>query len=188
MKRHGSLSMAVNCQSHCRECLDLFQKRAPTGNAKQSALTPRKPCEFGCDGRSQAIATRVFGEGVKLARGATAILSAATTLEHVWNVPSHELLHTQNSGKNAIVLWPLRTIGSHELLHELLRQQITIAATPLAESTLSPNLFCLRCFLEKSPPVAWLWTQTGCCKLNLGDAHETFIDHRQFRSSQLRLF
>ena len=64
--------------------------------------------------------------------------------KHVWNIPSHNLLQTnyctRNSRKNAIVLRPLRAIASHELLHELLRQQTTIAATPLAESTPSREL------------------------------------------------
>ena len=63
--------------------------------------------------------------------------------KHVWNIPLHNLLQinycTGNSRNNAIVLGPLRAIASHELLHELLRQQATIAATPLAESTPSPN-------------------------------------------------
>ena len=69
-------------------------------------------------------------------------LAAATTLEtcleHPFTQPKEDkLLH--NSRNNAIVLWPLRTIASHELLHELLRLRTTIAATPLAESTPSPN-------------------------------------------------
>ena len=63
--------------------------------------------------------------------------------EYVRKIPSHNLLQTnyctRNSRKNAIVLQPLRAIASHELLHELVRQQTTIAATPLAESTPSPN-------------------------------------------------
>ena len=63
--------------------------------------------------------------------------------KHVWNIPSHNLLQTsyctRSSRNNAIVLQPLRATTSHELLHELLRQQTTIAATPLAESTPSPN-------------------------------------------------
>ena len=63
--------------------------------------------------------------------------------KHVWNIPSHNLLQTnycnRNSRNNAIVLRTLRAIASHELLHELLRQQTTIAATPLAESTPSPS-------------------------------------------------
>ena len=64
--------------------------------------------------------------------------------KHVWNIPSHNLLQTnyctRNSRKNAIVLRPLPAIASHELLHELWRQQTTIAATTLAESTPSPKL------------------------------------------------
>ena len=63
--------------------------------------------------------------------------------KHVRNIPSHSLLQvnycTRNSRNNAIVLRPLRAIASHELLQELLRWQRTIAATPLAESTPSPN-------------------------------------------------
>ena len=47
------------------------------------------------------------------------------SLEHVWNVPSHEVLQTnycaRNNRNNAIVLRPLRTIASHKLLHKLLR-------------------------------------------------------------------
>ena len=87
---------------------------------------------------------RAFGEGVKVGKG----WGCNTWLrrphsKHVWNIPSHSLLQTnyctRNSRKNAIVLRPLRAIASHELLHELLRQQTTIAATPLAESTPSPN-------------------------------------------------
>ena len=68
-----------------------------------------------------------------------------THLKHVLSVPSHEPLQTNyctpNSGKNAIVFRPLRAIASNELLHELVRQKswTTIAATPLAESTLVPN-------------------------------------------------
>ena len=60
-------------------------------------------------------------------------------LKHIWNFPSHELLQTnyctRNRRNNAIVSRPLRTIASHELLHELLRQKTIIAATPFAEST-----------------------------------------------------
>ena len=70
-------------------------------------------------------------------------LPARPHSKHIWNIPSHNLLQTnycsQNSRNNAIVLQPLRAIASHELLHELLRQQTTIAATPLAGSTPSPN-------------------------------------------------
>ena len=54
-------------------------------------------------------------------------------LKHVWNAPSQEPLqtnyYTRNSRNNSIVSRPLRTIASHELLHELLRQQRTIAAS-----------------------------------------------------------
>ena len=86
---------------------------------------------------------RVFGEGVKSARAVIAILAAATTLETCWNLPSHELFQanycTRTNRNNAIGFPPLRTIVLHERLHELLRQKATIAATPLAESTPSPN-------------------------------------------------
>ena len=41
--------------------------------------------------------------------------------------------------ENAIVFRPLHTIALHKLLHELLGPITTIAATPLAESTPSPN-------------------------------------------------
>ena len=88
---------------------------------------------------AEASMSRAFGEGVKSARGETAIPRS----KHVWNIPSYNLLQinycTRNSRNYAIVLPPLRAIASHELLHELLRQQTTIAATPLAESTPSPN-------------------------------------------------
>ena len=64
----------------------------------------------------------------------------------------HDLLQTndctQNSRKNAIVLRPLRAIVSREQLHELFRQQTTIAATPLAESTPSPNSQNLKKFQQ----------------------------------------
>ena len=40
---------------------------------------------------------------------------------------------------SASVSRPLRTIASHELLHDLLQQMTTSAATPLAQSTRSPN-------------------------------------------------
>ena len=64
-------------------------------------------------------------------------------LKRVCKVPSHELLQTnyctRNSRKNAIAVRPLQTIASHELLRELLRQQTTISATPLAESTPPPD-------------------------------------------------
>ena len=47
------------------------------------------------------------------------------TLETCLERPSHELLQTnyctRDSRKNAIVSRPLRTIASHELLHELVR-------------------------------------------------------------------
>ena len=60
-------------------------------------------------------------------------------LEHPFTQPiSNKLFHSKQQ-KNAIVLRPLRAVASHELLHELLRRQTTIAATPLAESTPSPN-------------------------------------------------
>ena len=76
---------------------------------------------------------------MKSARSASAILSAATMFETCLERPSHELLQTNyctpNSRNNATVCRPLQTIASHELLHELLRQKTTIAATPLAEST-----------------------------------------------------
>ena len=84
-----------------------------------------------------------FGQGVKSARGATAILAAATTPETCLERPftrtiAKELLQTKQ--QNACKTFrPLRTIASHELLHELLRQKTSIAATPLAESTPSPN-------------------------------------------------
>ena len=76
-------------------------------------------------------------EGVRLQ-----YLAAATTLEtcleHPFTQPfANKLLHSNQ--QNAVVLRPLQAIASHELLHELLRQQTTIAATPLAESTPSPN-------------------------------------------------
>ena len=85
--------------------------------------------------------SRVFGEGVKSARGETAILGRG---DHTWNMFGTSLhtayrlqtnYCTQNSRNNAIVLRPLRAIASHELL----RRQTTIAATPLAESTPYPN-------------------------------------------------
>ena len=64
-------------------------------------------------------------------------------LKHGWDVPSHELLQTnyctRNSRNDAIIFRPLRTIASHELLHELLRQKTTIAVTPLAEPSPSPS-------------------------------------------------
>ena len=41
--------------------------------------------------------------------------------------------------KIRVVLRPLRAIASNELFHYLLRQQTTIAVTPLAESTPSPH-------------------------------------------------
>ena len=62
---------------------------------------------------------------------------------------------TRNSRKNAIVLRPYRAIASHELLYELLRQQTTIAATPLAESTPSPNSQEMR-GSEKSTFLVWV--------------------------------
>ena len=63
------------------------------------------------------------------------ILAAATTLETSLERPCtqtivNELLHSKQ---------PLRTIASHELLHELLRQKTAIVAAPLAETTPSPN-------------------------------------------------
>ena len=65
-----------------------------------------------------------------------------------WHVPSHELLQanycTRSSRKNAIVFRPLRTIASHELLHELLQQKTAIAVTPLPESTPSLNSQSIR--------------------------------------------
>ena len=64
-------------------------------------------------------------------------------LKHVWSVPSHEHLQTnyctRNSRNIAIVVRPLRTIASREILRKLLRQKTTIAVTPLAESTPSLN-------------------------------------------------
>ena len=54
----------------------------------------------------------------------------------------HEPGHTNEPGPLAfsqIVLRPLRAIALHELLHELLRQQRTIAAAPLVESTPSES-------------------------------------------------
>ena len=76
--------------------------------------------------------------------------------KHVWNIPSHNYC-TRNSRNNAIVLRPLRAIASHELLHELLRRQTTMAATPLAESTPSPNtlifpVFASEAYCEASVP------------------------------------
>ena len=62
--------------------------------------------------------------------------------DHTWNMfgtslRTDHLLQmnycTRNSRKNAIVLRPLRRIAAHELLHERLRQETTIAATPLAD-------------------------------------------------------
>ena len=77
-------------------------------------------------------------------------------LKHVWNVPSHKLLQTNdcipNSRKNAMVCRPPRTITSHELLHELVTTsatETTIEATPLAESTPSPNSEVGTRYLEK---------------------------------------
>ena len=72
-------------------------------------------------------------------------LAAATTLktclEHPFTQPiADKLLHLKKQKCNAIALRPLRAIASHELLLELLQRQTTIAATPLAESTPSPNI------------------------------------------------
>ena len=50
---------------------------------------------------------------------------------------------TPNSRKNAMVFRPLRTVASHELLYELLRLKTT-TATPLAESSPSPNSQLIR--------------------------------------------
>ena len=51
--------------------------------------------------------------------------------------PANERLYAKQQ-KNAMVFRPLRTTVS-ELLHKFLRQTAIIAATPLAESTFSPN-------------------------------------------------
>ena len=81
---------------------------------------------------------------MKSARGEIAILGRGDHTRNMFGTSLHtaycKLSYcTRNSRKNAIVLRPLRAIASHELLHELLRRQTTIAATPLAESTPSPN-------------------------------------------------
>ena len=60
-------------------------------------------------------------------------------LQKEWNRQGVRNHCTRNSRNNAIVLRPVRAIASHVLLHKLLRQQTTIAATPLAESTPLPN-------------------------------------------------
>ena len=72
----------------------------------------------------------VFGEGVKSARGATAILAVAATFEiclerTFTRAIANELLQTnyctRNNRKSAIVCQPLQISASHELLHEPLR-------------------------------------------------------------------
>ena len=77
---------------------------------------------------------------MKLARGTA---TRRPHSKHICDIPSHNLLQTndctRNSKNNAIVLRRLRASASHELLHELLRQQTTIAVIPLAESIPSPN-------------------------------------------------
>ena len=77
---------------------------------------------------------QVFGEGVKSARGATAILAGTTTLETCLERPFtraivNELLHS-NQQKNAIVCQPLQTVASHELWHDLLQQNNYCGNTP----------------------------------------------------------
>ena len=90
-----------------------------------SRESPRFALRIAGPSRVRTTKIRVFGEGVKSARGETAILGCGDS-KHVWKIPSHNLLQlnycTRNSRKNAIVLRPLRAIASHELLHELLRQ------------------------------------------------------------------
>ena len=86
----------------------------------------------------------MFAEGVKSARGETAILGRGDHTRNTFGTPLHiaycrQTIALETAEKNAIVLRPLRAIASHELLHELLRWQTTIAAAPLAESTPSPN-------------------------------------------------
>ena len=82
----------------------------------------------------------MFGEGVKPARGEIAILGGGDHAGKMLGTSLHttcckQTIALETAENNAIVLRPMRAIA----LHELLRQQTTIAATPLAESTPSPN-------------------------------------------------
>ena len=83
---------------------------------------------------------------MKSARGEIAILGCGDHTRNMFGTSFAQPIAdthycTRNSRNNAIVLRPLRAIASHELLHELLRWQTTIAATPLAESTPSQSRF-----------------------------------------------
>ena len=77
---------------------------------------------------SMVVGSWSVGEGVKSARGETAIswLHLRLTRNVFGTPPSHsyckQTIALENSRKNAIVLRPLRAIASHELLHELLRR------------------------------------------------------------------
>ena len=87
---------------------------------------------------------RAFGEGVKSARGETAILGRGDHARNMFGT-SLQTTHCKQSialetaERMQYVLRPLQAIAPHELLHELFRQQTTIAATPLAESAPSLN-------------------------------------------------
>ena len=102
----------------------------------------RGPSQF-LKKKLRACLGRVFGEGVKSARGETAILGRGDHTRNMFGTSLHTTYCKQiialETAEIMLVLRPLRAIASHELLHELLPQQTTIAATPLAESTSSPN-------------------------------------------------
>ena len=97
----------------CVPCLHRWQaSREPWTAFKNEKAAQR--VSFGA-GYPADVTRRVFGEGVKSARGDTAILGRGRPhSKHVWNIPSHSLKKTnyctRNSRNNAIALRPLRTM------------------------------------------------------------------------------
>ena len=124
---HGQSALAFSGQAGSKLDTHHSQHRAADAHSLGIGFGFQRP-QTGSDSK--------FGEGVKSARGAIAIVAAATTRETWLERPlaptiANRLLHSKQQKECINGLSTIAIIASHELLHELLGQKQLLRRHPL---------------------------------------------------------